>query len=370
MPFQIDPKRWSEVIRLIDRLVAEGVFPAVSVVAGFDDGRELAYATGRFDANDHACVRDITSTDPFLVASITKPVTVAAAMWLVERGLIGLDDPVSEFVPEFQGPGKDRIRVRHLMSHTSGLPDMLPANDALRASHATFAEFVREICRCDLIFEPGTRVSYQSMGTAMLAEIVQRIASRPFGRFVREEFFEPLGMNSTDLGVSGAAAEAVVRIRLSPEQLATNWNWNSPYWHGFGAPWGGMTSTANDLGRWTRAFLNGGKLDNARIFSETTVKLMTTSRMDAFPKLSDDDRRTRTWGLGWRIVGAGVATHLGELLPPETYGHYGATGTIQWIDPIRQAYAVILTSRAFDQTEPQMLRLSNAISAAIVSDRI
>ncbi len=365
MTFAIDPQRWSEAVRLIDRLVETGTFPAVSFAAGTLDGGEFRYATGSFDPHSSGS-RNVTDADPFLVASITKPVTVAAAMVLVERGLIGLDDPVSTHVPEFQGPGKDQIRIRHLMSHTSGLPDMLPANDALRAAHAPFSAFVSEICRCDLLFEPGTRVSYQSMGTAMLAEIVRRIAGRDFGLFLRDAFFEPLGMSATNLGVDGNLADAVVRIRLSPAQLATNWNWNSPYWLGFGAPWGGMTATAADLGRWARMFLLGGKCEGTRILSETTVRLMTTSRMDAFPRLSDDDRRTRTWGLGWRIVGAGVATHLGELLPPETFGHYGATGTIQWIDPTRGAWAVILTNRAFEETEPQMLRLSNAISAAIV----
>lgn len=365
MSFAIDHSRWAETVRLIDRLVADATLPAVSVAAGTLQGGELRYARGPFDPQTPGS-RIVAESDPFLVASITKPVTVAAAMLLVERGTIGLDDPVADHVPEFLGTGKDRICIRHLMSHTSGLPDMLPANDALRAAHAPFAEFVREICRCDLLFEPGTRVSYQSMGTAMLAEIVQRRSGKPFGEFLESEFFEPLQMRSTHLGVSGEQADAVVRIRLSPSQLATDWNWNSPYWLGFGAPWGGMTSSAADLGRWARAFLGGGMLDGVRIMSETTVRLMSTSRMDAFPKLSDDDRRTRTWGLGWRVVGAGVATHLGELVTPETYGHFGATGTILWIDPTRDAYAVILTSRAFEETEPHMLRLSNAISAAIV----
>jgi len=366
MTFAIDQRRWSTAVQLIDGLVAQGTLPAVSVAAGTIQGGESVYATGQFDPHALAGGRSVTTDDPFLVASITKPVTVAAAMVLVERGVISLDDPVAAHVPEFHGPGKNAIRIRHLMSHTSGLPDMLPSNDSLRASHAPFSQFVAEICRCELLFEPGCRVSYQSMGTAMLAEIVQRLDGRPFGQFVREEFFGPLGMNSTNLGVHGEKAHAVVRIRLAAEQLATDWNWNSPYWLGFGAPWGGMTATAANLGRWARLFLNGGKRESIRIFSNTTVKLMTASRMDAFPKLTDDDRRTRTWGLGWRIVGAGVATHLGEVLPPEAYGHYGATGTILWIDPTRDAYAVILTNRAFEQTEPDMLRLSNAISAAIV----
>lgn len=367
MPFAIDSKRWNDVVRLTDRLVAEGQFPAVSLCAGVAEGTEVRHAVGRFEPNRADDPREVSADSPFLVASITKPVTVTAVMMLAERGLVGLDDPLVQHVPEFQGPGKEKIRIRHLMSHTSGLPDMLPNNDALRAAHTPFDEFVKHICRCELLFEPGTQVSYQSMGTAMLAEVVHQADGRTIGDFLKAEIFDPLGMRSTALGVSGEAADKVVRIDLTPEQSATDWNWNTPYWHGFGAPWGGMTTTTADLGRLARLFLNGGAIGRFRALSDTSVSLMTTSRMDSFPKLSDDDRRFRTWGLGWRVVGAGVATHLGELLSPETYGHYGATGTQMWIDPVRRAYAVILTNRAFERTEPRMMRLSNAISAAIVN---
>src|SRR5262249_55270228 len=111
----------------------------------------------------------------FLIASITKPVTVGAVMMLVERGLLTLEDRVAWFVPRFGANGKREVQVRHLMTHTSGLPDMLPNNEALRRAHRPFPAFIQEICNLKLLFPPGTRVSYQSMGTAMLAEIVHQV---------------------------------------------------------------------------------------------------------------------------------------------------------------------------------------------------
>ena len=98
---------------------------------------------------------DVKPDSIFLLASITKPVTACALMLLVDRGQVSLDDPVSKYLPDFQGGERHKIRVRHLLSHTSGLPDMLPDNDALRARHAPLTEFVSQACRCEP--SPGIR---------------------------------------------------------------------------------------------------------------------------------------------------------------------------------------------------------------------
>ena len=128
----------------------------------------------------------------FLIASITKPIACAAVVKLIEQGRLCLDDPVAQHVPEFGQRGKERVTIRHLLTHTSGLPDMLPENHALRAAHKPLAEFVLRICELDLLFEPGTKVSYQSMGIAMLGEVVERLMGRALPESLREMFFDPL----------------------------------------------------------------------------------------------------------------------------------------------------------------------------------
>jgi CubicO group peptidase (beta-lactamase class C family) len=108
----------------------------------------------------------------FLLASISKPMTASAVMLLSDRGELSLDDPVRKYIPEFRGGEKDRVLVKHLLTHTSGLPDMLPDNDALRKRHAPLKDFVAGTCTVPLLFPPGTQVKYQSMGILLAAEIV------------------------------------------------------------------------------------------------------------------------------------------------------------------------------------------------------
>ena len=199
----------------------------------------------------------------FLVASITKPIVAAALMLLVERGKVCLDDPVADFVPEFGQAGKEGVQVRHLLTHTSGLPDMLPKNLALRARHAPLDVFIRHICGVELLFDPGTRISYQSCGIAMLGEIVQRVEATPVRTFLKRSFFDPLGLVDTTLGLlKRNPRESDVRIRSGEYggADATSWNWNSDYWRGFGAPWGGLVTTAAEMTALCQAFLYGGSL--------------------------------------------------------------------------------------------------------------
>src|SRR5439155_13807570 len=102
----------------------------------------------------------------FLMASITKPITYLGAMLLVERGRLNLSDRVTRTIPEFAAHGKEEVLVQHLFTHTSGLPDMLPDNIPLRREHAPLSRFIEGAIRHTVpLFPPGTRLSYQSMGT-------------------------------------------------------------------------------------------------------------------------------------------------------------------------------------------------------------
>ena len=140
--------------------------------------------------------------------------TASAVMLLSDRKQLSLEDPVSKFIPEFRGGEKDRIQIRHLLTHTSGLPDMLPENDALRKRHAPLKDFVAATCATPLLFSPGTSVKYQSMGVLLAAEIVERVSRRPLPDFLRDEIYRPLGMKDTSLGLGGRELAGTMQCQV------------------------------------------------------------------------------------------------------------------------------------------------------------
>jgi CubicO group peptidase (beta-lactamase class C family) len=302
----------------------------------------------------------------FLVASITKPVTVTAVMMLVERGELALEDRVAVYVPRFAQNGKHEVQIRHLMTHTSGLPDMPPDNDKLRAAHKPLAAFIEEGCRSPLLFPPGTNVSYQSLGIAMLAEVVHQITGLALHEFLRKEVFTPLGMADTSLGWQPEKKDRIAVVRISPEQQKTDWNWNTPYWLGFGAPWGGLNTSPADFARFCQMMLNGGVLGDVRILSPASVRAMTSNQLEGMPKVPAEERRCRPWGLGWRLNWPAHSANFGDLLGPRTYGHWGATGTLCWIDPDAAAFCLLFTTQPQGDDGRFLARLSNVVAATMV----
>ena len=318
---------------------------------------------GRRRSDDPLQLRDDAL---FLIASLTKPVTVAAVMLLVERGELTLEEYVTGIVPKFTDNGKEAIQVRHLMTHTSGLPDMVANNEKLRAAHKPLPVFVEAICKEKLLFRPGTSVSYQSTGTAMLGEIVHQVSGKTLPEFLRREFFEPLDMTDTSLGWEPAKKERIAVVRISPEAAKTNWHWNSPYWLGFGAPWGGLITSPADFARFCQLMLGGGRIGNMRILSPATVRAMTANQLETMPWVPEEERRARPWGLGWRLNWPAHSANFGDLLGPRAFGHWGATGTVCWMDPDADAFCVLFTTQPQEPEGRFLARACNAVAAAIV----
>ena len=308
----------------------------------------------------------------FLVASLTKPVVAMAVLMLVERGQLALTDRVVDFIPEFNAPAKRNVTIRNLLTHSSGLPDMLPNNRSLRRSQSRLASFCEGTCAVTLDFPPGHGVQYQSMGFVLLAEIIGRVSGHNCSEFITRELLEPLGMKDSLLGTPDhwydsepELTQRVAEIRVPPEQQeGSDWNWNSRYWQQLGAPWGGLLSTPADLASFCGMMLNGGRCDEQPLFSPQTVRAALSNQLDTMPNVPEADRRTRPWGFGWRRNWPAHGTSFGDLLSPQACGHWGATGTLFWIDPPRQAACIILSTQPLDPGRNHLIRLSNAIAAA------
>ena len=297
----------------------------------------------------------------YIVASISKPITVLMLMLLVERGQISLNDPVQKYLPEFQGPGRDKVRVQDLLTHTSGLPDMLPENIKLREANAPLRDFVKGSMTTPLLFEPRTSFSYSSMGTLLAAEIVERVTKMPLPQFEEREFFEPLKMKNSSLGLGKRALADTARVQgdsfAQTEKELERYGANSLYLRKLGHPWGGMHSTVDDLGIVLQMFLNGGVYDGKRILGRATVEAMTTDQ---------NKRLGHAWGLGWGLQTSSAWNAFGDLSSERTFGHSGATGTFAWADPQRELVCVILTTRPWRQDRGFLLRrIANVVQAAI-----
>jgi CubicO group peptidase (beta-lactamase class C family) len=264
---------------------------------------------------------------PFLIASPTKPMTVSAVMWLHERRQLALSDPVEKYLPQFKGDGRSAVTIKHLLTHTSGLPDMLPENVELRRRHAPLSEFVAQTCRTPLLFSPGAKVSYQSMGILLAAAIVEKISGQPMPAFLATNIFAPLRMTRTSLGLGGRAIADTAQCQVAADERS-DWDWNSAYWRNLGAPWGGAHSTVRDLANFLEVFVGPGDAP----WSQSTRREMREIQTGALRP---------SYGLGWvREPGA-----FGKTCSPGAFGHHGSTGTVFWHDPESHVTCVLLTTK-------------------------
>jgi CubicO group peptidase (beta-lactamase class C family) len=301
----------------------------------------------------------------FYAASVTKPVIYLSAMILVERGKLNLSDAVTRYVPEFEGKNKDKAQVLHLFTHTSGLPDELPTNAELRRKQTPLKKFIEECIKADLLFAPGTRQSYSSAATLIVAEIVQRLSGKTIRDFVRKEILEPLGLKSTGLGSPGFARERLVRAVVPDYQKKDpEGGWNSKYWQEFGSPAGGLFSTPEDFAVICALMLGGGKVGDVRLVSPATVRMMTSNRLDDMPDLPEPVRRTQPWGLGWRLNHTGRPDSWSDLLGRHVFGHTGSVGNVVWMDPQTQGFCIIFSNYLRARAPWRLVHLSNAVAAS------
>ncbi len=366
----LDSDRWNTALTIAHVWCEHKVVPSAAILVarnGHSPGPQF-FGKQRLAA-DSPPLRDDAI---FLIASITKPIVAMGALMLLERGQLALNDRVTDFLPEFGARGKYATTVRHLLTHTSGLPDMLPNNIELRKAHAPLSEFVTGTCEIAPDFPAGRAVQYQSMGIAVLAAIIEKITGQTCAEFLRREFFQPLGMRDTRLGAPDdwfagpkPTVDRIAEIRVSPEQAeAADWNWNSRYWRQLGVPWGGLLTTPWDLGQFAQLMLRLGRVGERQLLSTATVMEATRNQLAVMKDVPDEERRFRPWGFGWRMQWANHSNTFGDLIGPRAFGHWGATGTMLWIDPERDSFALILTTQPLEPNGASFQRLSNAIVGA------
>ena len=311
-------------------------------------------------------VEPMTEDTLFDVASVTKAVAAAsAAMLCVERGLMRLDDPVSKHLPEFTGEGREKITIRHLLLHSSGLPVNLNSTLPPFGSHA---DALAQACRTKLLFEPGTAFSYSSAGTMVLGGMIERVTGRKFDEFCTTEIFKPLGMNDTVFRPAGDRLK-----RVAPTDFPERGKVNDTVARLVGgvAAHASLFTTTADLARFARMMLNLGELDGVRVFKSETVKLFTSVQSPSGLTSPDAKNLPVQRGLGWdihtpyRTPPHDYSLARGALFPIGSYGHTGWTGQMLWIDPFSRTFVIFLCNRygpEGKETQPAVYQLHHRIS--------
>ncbi len=362
---EIDPAQWQAANALLESWT-EGESPAIPGAAMAIGRRGRMLEPQYFGRQSPLEATPIRRDGVFLLASISKPLTYLAGLILVERGLLNLSDRVVRYFPEFAANGKRRVQVHHLFTHTSGLPDMLPNNQQLRVAHASMGRFVDAAIReTKLDFPPGENYQYQSMGTLVVAALVEKLSGQSLAEFLRSEVFEPLGMNSTSLGAGSIDSERIASVELAAGASETDCHWNSEYWRNFASPWGGVFSSPEDIGVICDCMLNYGRHDTRHLWSRPTIELATTNRLDDYPDLPESVRRTIPWGLGWQLNRLGSPDCFSDLLSRDAFGHTGATGTMVWMDRELDAFFILFTTAIRQKAPWRLVRLANMAVASL-----
>lgn len=297
-------------------------------------------ATGKADI---AGGRDMSKDTVFAIASMTKPITAAAVMILVDEGKVQLDDPVSKYIAAFKetklkGGGKPQreITVRDCLMHTNGL-----VSD--QRNIGTLANTADVLAHSELAFEPGSKWQY-GPGLSVAGRVVEVASGKPFEQFLAERIFQPLEMSETTFRPTAEQQQRLARLYQptsdkSDIETATHWLFEvSP--ETTPNPSGGLFSTATDLVRFYQMVLNGGDLNGKRVLSADAVRQMTSLQSG---ELQTGFTPGNGWGLGFCLVRQpqGVT----EMLSPGSFGHGGAFGTQGWIDPKREMIFVLLIAR-------------------------
>src|SRR6185437_9015552 len=269
------------------------------------------------------------------LASLTKVVaTTSALMILYDEGKIHLDDPVSKYIPAFSGGEKNRVTLRLLLEHRSGLP---AGRDLWRIAH-TPKDARDSVIATDLVYEPGTRYVYSDLGADMLGFVVEAVTGETLDRFLQERVFAPLGMFDTHFNPADSLKPRIAPTEVAPPRgypLQGEVHDENAFALGGVAGHAGLFSTASDLAVFAQMMLNGGEYNGARLIADSTVALFTMRQPNAGSR-----------ALGWDTCdGSGSC---GKYLSATAYGHTGFTGTSMWIDPQRDMFVILLTNRVHE----------------------
>ncbi|HYW51761.1 MAG TPA: serine hydrolase domain-containing protein [Gemmatimonadaceae bacterium] len=337
---------------VLARAVADGAFPGAVAMVGNRAGVVATFGAGQLDARDSVRPDARTIYD---LASLTKVIaTTSLMLHLVDRGRVQLDAPVVRYLPEWRGPRASTITVRQLLAHSSGLA----------AWRAFYKEAVDKAdARAQLMLvgpevPPGTRYLYSDMNFMLLGMVAEKVTGMSLDRAFATIIARPLKLADTRFLPDSSTIARTAPTEFDPwrqRQLRGEvHDENASRFEGVSGH-AGLFSTATDLSRIARLWLNRGTQDGVRIASPRTVAIFTRAQ----------DSLVSRRALGWEMATGGNSG--GRRVSTSAFGHTGFTGTSIWIDPTRDLFVILLTNRVNPTRENRKIgAVRTALADAVV----
>ncbi len=377
-----DKARLANLKAMIEADVASGAYYGAVLrvmrggVIGFDEA---------IGAADGAGTQPLAGDSVFSIFSISKAFTNILVLRAIELGRFALTTRISDIIPEFAGPPRERATFFHLLTHTAGMPGVwMPRPGMYLDRLDELLEAVIENVHGTV--EPGTRCDYSPLANhVLMGEALRRTdpRGRRFRDILREDLFEPLGMTSTSMGL---------RPDLKPRHVKPDMRGAVPIKHlsrtipgdhalfedpDVEAPHVGCASTVPDLSRFAEMLRRGGALDGVRILSPRTVQMARQVWTGTFPNelyravhlRMGWEEMPASMGLGFNVRGTAMGHHqLGTMTSPETFGNYGAGSALFWVDPALDVSFACLTAGVMTQAAniERFQKLSDLVVAACV----
>ncbi|HML74716.1 MAG TPA: serine hydrolase domain-containing protein [Anaerohalosphaeraceae bacterium] len=349
---QTPPSDLSQIDTLVQGEIAQGHFPGAVVLVG--QGDKTLYYKAFGNSVSQPFQEPMQQDTVFDIASLSKPVgTATSVLILVEQGKIHLEDEVAKYLPAFACSGKEKVQIKHLLSHTSGLP-------AYTDAAAISSEFgpvcpdkvLDKICSLKALNEPGATFRYSCLGYITLGRIVEIVSDQPLDAFARDNIFVPLGMTSTRYNPPPLWRERIAAATLQGDVLLRG-NVHDPLAALMGGVSGnaGIFSTAQDLAAFCRMLLNDGQGNGPRILGSESVTLLTS-----------EQALGRAYGFD---VSSSYAGMKGDYPNPKAFCHSGYTGTSIVCDPDAKVFIIILTNRVHPDDKGSVGSLRKEIATIV-----
>jgi CubicO group peptidase (beta-lactamase class C family) len=350
-PAQSDAAIRDSLRHILDRALRDSAFPGAIAVVGTRSRVIAQYAVGHVDWAPSPAPDEHTLWD---LASLTKVIGLTSGvMQLVSQGRITLDAPVQKYLPAWTGPNKSRVTIRHLLTHTSGLP-AFKAYDEITHDPDSLAKLM---VATQLDTLPGAKMVYSDIGAYMMGRVLEKVSGQTLDAYLAEHVFAPAGMRETMYKPSASLLPRIAPTEIDPRRgglVRGKVHDERAYYLGGVSAHAGLFSTAHDLTRFAQMYLNGGVIDGTRVLPQREITEFTGTKQVA-------DR-----AIGWQKPDG--TNSAGHRMSPQAFGHTGFTGTSIWMDPTHDVFVILLTNRVNPtRANTKIGRVRVALADAVMS---